>query len=343
MVRFSVLEPWTDPRGGQIERVRIDNGILALEVLSLGGIIRSLWAPDRDGNRANLVLGCDSAEDYLTQDAHLGAIAGRYCNRIANGRMQHHGEQYQLDVNQASNCLHGGSEGFNRKLWHLGPLSDGVRLTLQSPDGDMGFPGNCTVQLDYRLAGNNLYVEILASVDKACPISLTQHSYFNLDGSDSNHGHWLQLDAQRYLSMNEVGIPTGIERVDDSVLDLRRPTPLGAGLADAMLAETQGYDHCYLMDNPQAELKRFGRLSSPVSGRALSLYTNQPGVQLYGANFLQGTLGRQQEVLQQHQAVCIEPQMLPDSPNQADLLGNAWVEPGELYHHISRYQFDTDA
>ncbi|MEL4243561.1 aldose epimerase family protein [Shewanella xiamenensis] len=340
MVRFSVLDPWTDPRGGEIERVRIDNGIIALEVLSLGGIIRALWTPDKQGERANIVLGCDSAEDYLTQNAHLGAIAGRFANRIALGKLQYQGQTYQLDINQASNCLHGGREGFNRKNWHLGPLPDGVRLTLVSPDGDMGFPGNCTVQLDYRLAANNLYVEMLASVDKSCPVSLTQHSYFNLDGTSNNYQHQMQIDATRYLTMNEVGIPTGIAEVKDSIFDLTQSVTLGEKLHAPELTSTQGYDHCYLMDNPDGSLRRFGCLSSPVSGRAMTVFTNQPGVQLYCANFLAGTVGRNQQSLHQYQGVCIEPQMLPDSPNQTQLGKDVWLVPGKIYHHISRYQFD---
>lgn len=344
MVRFSVLEPWQDPRGGEIERVRIDNGIIALEVLSLGGIIRSLWTPDRNGERKNIVLGCDSVEDYLAQQAHLGAIAGRYSNRIANGKTQYNGHQYQLSVNQASNCLHGGVEGFNRKLWQLGTLSDGVRLTLTSPDGDMGFPGNCTVQLDYRLVGNNLYIEMLASTDKACPISLTQHSYFNLDGnrSDTNEQHTLQVDATKYLTMNDVGVPTSIQTTAGSDVDMTKPTPMSVQTERPALAATKGFDHCYVLDNPGADLQRFGCLASPNSGRNMTVYTNQPGVQVYGANFLQGTVGKKQRVLSDHQAVCIEPQMLPDSPNQPDLPGDVWITPGKLYHHITRYQFDAE-
>ncbi|WP_372940676.1 aldose epimerase family protein [Shewanella sp.] len=346
MVRFSVLEPWQDPRGGEIERVRIDNGIIALEVLSLGGIIRSLWTPDRNGERKNIVLGCDSAEDYLTQQVHLGAIAGRYSNRIANGKMTYKGQDYSLSVNQATNCLHGGTEGFNRKLWQLGTLSDGVRLTLKSPDGDMGFPGNCTVQLDYRLAGNNLYIEMLASTDKTCPISLTQHSYFNLDGnrSNTNAEHTLQVDATRYLTMNDVGVPIAIAPTQGSDLDMATATPMSVQTQRAALAATQGFDHCYVLDNPGADLQRFGCLSSPNSGRNMTVYTNQPGVQVYGANFLQGTIAKKQQVLVDHQAVCIEPQMLPDSPNQPNLPGasEVWVTPDKVYHHMTRYQFDAE-
>lgn len=343
MVRFSVLEPWTDPRGGEIERVRIDNGILALEVISLGGIIRSLWAPDKQGERANIVLGCDNAADYLNQNAYLGAVVGRFANRIAGGKLAYKNKKYHLDINQAPNCLHGGALGFHQKNWNLGLLPDGVRLSLASPDGEMGFPGNCTVQLDYRLAGNNLFVEIFASVDKPCPVSLTQHSYFNLDGTNSNHQHRLQIDATRYLPIDAAGIPTGIADVKDSAFDLTKETKLGDRLQAPALLATQGYDHCFLMDNPDGSLHRVGCLSSPQTGRAMTVFTNQPSVQLYCANFLAGTVGRNQQSLQQHQGICIEPQMLPDSPNQPATLGeNAWLVPGKVYHHISRYQFDID-
>lgn len=343
MVRIRPLEPWTDPRGGQIERLLIDNGTIAIEVLSLGGIIRSLWAPDRDGERANLVLGCDSAEDYLAQDAYLGAIAGRYANRIAKGRFSVGQTQYQLDVNQAMNCLHGGSEGFHRKNWQLGPLPDGVRLSLKSLDQDMGFPGNCNVQLDYRLVGNNLYVEILASSDKPCPISLTQHSYFNLDSSKTSLNHQLQIDAKQYLSIDDSGIPKSVCSTKSSDLDLSMPTELQSLIGREELTATSGIDHCFLMPNTESKLQRFGRLSSPVSGRSMTLYTNQPSVQVYGGNGLEGVIGKSQQGLGQYQGVCLEPQQIPDAPNQAHIAGDAMINPGEVYHHISRYQFEVDA
>jgi aldose 1-epimerase len=341
MIRFTVLEAWQDPRGGEIERIRVDNGIIAMEVLSLGGIIRSLWTPDQQGERANIVLGCDSAEDYLKQDAHLGAIAGRYANRIANGRCEYQGESIEVDKNHGEHCLHGGSEGFNRKNWQLGTLPDGIRLLLKSADGDMGFAGNCTVQLDYRLVGNNLYVEMFATTDKACPISLTQHSYFNLDASSSTLNHVLTSEAKHYLAMDNQGIPTAKMQTQGSVFDLSQGVELSRQTKEPQLANTQGFDHCFVMDNPQGEVLRFGKLTSPLSGRSLTLYTNQPSVQVYGANFLEGTVGRKQQVLQQYQGVCLEPQHLPDAPNQPTLGANPWLEAGQIYHHLSRYQFDN--
>ena len=342
MVRFSVLESWQNPRGEEVERIRLDNGTLAMEVLSLGGIIRSLWVPTKNGERQNVVLGCDNIADYLAQSAHLGAIAGRYANRIANGKLSYDGVDYQLSINQATNCLHGGEEGFNRKLWQLGTTSDGVRLTLLSPDGDMGFPGNCKVQLDYRLVGNNLYVEILATTDKACPVSLTQHSYFNLDGGHSNTTHQVQVDAKQYLTMNDVGVPTAMVATAGTDLDLASITPMAEQTQRPALAATNGFDHCFVMNNQAGELQRFGAISSTQNGVKMTVYTNQPGVQLYGANFLEGVVGKKQQVFANHQAVCIEPQMLPDSPNQPDLPGNAWLTPNAIYHHISRYEFSVE-
>ncbi|MGS0729723.1 aldose epimerase family protein, partial [Shewanella sp. 0m-11] len=215
-----------------------------------------------------------------------GAVAGRYANRIANGQFSIGHNLYQLDVNQETNCLHGGSEGFHKKNWQLGPLPDGVRLSLRSPDGDMGFPGNCNVQLDYRLVGNNLYIEILANSDKPCPISLTQHSYFNLDASDSSLAHQLQIDATEYLEMNNVGVPSGICETRGSGLDLSVPTQLQSLIGREELTATSGLDHCFLLPQSESTLQRFGRLSSAYSGRSLTLYTNQPGVQVYGANHL---------------------------------------------------------
>ncbi|RYV00993.1 galactose-1-epimerase [Shewanella sp. OPT22] len=344
MVTIKVLEPWNDPRGGEIDRVRIDNGIIAMEVLSLGGIIKSLWVAGKSGDRQNIVLGCDSAQGYLEQNAHLGAIAGRFANRIANGTISKDGERYQLDINHADLCLHGGSEGFNRKNWQMGSLSDGVRLTLHSPDGDMGFPGNCHVQLDYRLVGNNLFVEVQADTDKVCPINLTQHSYFNLDGSESVLEHELQTDCEQYLATDENSIPTSKASVCNTVLDFRQPKALTDVVLDNALRQTQGVDHCYLMTpNEGRELQRFGQIVSQKAGLSMTLYTNQPGVQVYTSNFLAGTIGKKNQSLKQHQAVCLEPQLLPDSPNQSELLGKGWTEPDEIYHHISRYQFDAQS
>ncbi len=343
MVRFRPLAPWTDPRGGQVERVIIDNGIIAMEVISLGGIIRSLWTPDRTQERGNIVLGCDTIEDYLEQQAHLGAIAGRYANRVAKGRMSRAGIEHHLDINQAGNCLHGGSKGFNQKQWHMGQLSDGVRLNLVSPDGDMGFPGQCNIQLDYRLVGNNLYMEIFAAVDKACPISLTQHSYFNLEGSQSasNDNHQLQVDSTQLLALDETGIPTGMLDAKGSLLDFRQEKKFAEFQHNPALSLTSGIDNCYLTGTTGSELARFGRLYAPESGRSMTLYTNQPSVQIYGANFLQGTPGKSGQELKQHQGVCIEPQQLPDGANQPSLAADPWIAPGEVYHHISRYQFEA--
>lgn len=345
MIHFSVLEPWEDPRGGQIDRIRVDNGTIAIEVLSLGGIIRSLWAPDRQGERGNVVLGCDNAADYLNQSAYLGAMIGRYSNRIAKGQFSDGTQTYHLDTDPMGNCLNGGTEGFHRKKWHLGTLSDGVRLSLVSPDGDMGFPGSCNIQLDYRLAGNNLYVEVMASVDKACPVSLTQHSYFNLDGSDTCDQHALQLDANQYLTMDDVKIPTGIANCQDTLLDFTTPQSLAKILSahGADEPQEQGLDLCYLLDNDDNTVKRVGRLSSAVNGRAMTLYSNQPSMHLYSANYLGGVQGKLNKTLKNHQGLCLEPQQVPDAPNQPDLPGKPWLKPGELYHHISRYQFDTDA
>ncbi|WP_411988594.1 aldose epimerase family protein [Shewanella sp. YIC-542] len=344
-VTVSILEPWQDPRGGQIERILLDNGILALEVLSLGGIIRGLWAPDRQGNRQNVVLGTDSAAAYLAQKAHLGGVAGRYSNRIANSRINWRDRSYQLDNNFHGHCLHGGHEGFNRKHWQMDTLPDGVRLTLNSPDGDMGFPGHCRVQLDYRLAANNLYVEFTADCDVPCPVSLTQHSYFNLDGSDDIRQQHIQLHADKVLVPDEHGIPQRIMAVEGSVFDLRRGVMMGTHLDSQPLAATRGYDHCYLMeiDDGPDTLLPVATVSSPLSGRAMRLYSNQPGVQFYTANFLQGTPGRQGQVLHNYQGWCLEPQMLPDAPNQPHLPGNPWLLPGQQYHHLSRYRFTNDA
>ncbi|KFZ38964.1 aldose epimerase [Shewanella mangrovi] len=336
MLRCTVLDPWQDPRGGQVERVRVDNGTLAIEVLSLGAIIRCLWVPDRHGDRANIVLGCDSVADYLAQQAWLGSVAGRYSNRIKHGQITHKGHTYQLDTNLDGHCLHGGSEGFHRRHWDIGMLPDGLRLSLLSEDGDMGFPGNCVVQLDYRLVGHNLFVEFTASSDKACPVSLTQHSYFNLDKSESINEHWLQVSATELLKPDADKLPLDVMSVANSPFDLRTPQKLQRLLSQ----HEDGLDHCYVLNSAQAGLQKAAQLIAPSSGRRLTLHTNQPGLQVYTGNYIGGTIGRKHQQLKTHQAMCLEPQMLPDAPNQPQL-GDPWIEAGKLYHHISRYEFDT--
>ncbi|MCH1919968.1 galactose mutarotase [Shewanella sp. A3A] len=338
MVRCTVLAPWQDPRGGEVERVRIDNGTLAIEVLSLGAIIRKLWVPDKHGNRANIVLGCDTVADYLAQSALLGGVAGRYSNRIKDGLISYQGQQYPLDTNLQGNCLHGGTEGFHRRQWHIGLLPDGVRLTMLSPDGDMGFPGNCRVQLDYRLVHNNLFVEFTAAPDKACPISLTQHSYFNLDGSDSIHSHTLQVWADKLLVPDERKLPIDVKSVSGTDFDLQQPQQISAILAKPAF-HGDGLDHCYQLPHTRSALHKAAQLSTPLSGRRLTLYTNQPGIQVYTGNYIEGTMASHGQLLKTHQAMCLEPQMLPDSPNQPQL-GDPWILPPALYHHISRYEFD---
>lgn len=338
MVRCTVLAPWQDPRGGEVERVRIDNGTLAIEVLSLGAIIRKLWVPDKYGNRANIVLGCDTVADYLAQSALLGGVAGRYSNRIKDGLISYQGQQYPLDTNLQGNCLHGGTEGFHRRQWHIGLLPDGVRLTMLSPDGDMGFPGNCRVQLDYRLVHNNLFVEFTAAPDKPCPISLTQHSYFNLDGSDSIRTHTLQVWADKLLVPDERKLPIDVKSVVGTDFDLQQPQQISTILAKPAL-HGDGLDHCYQLPHVRSALHKAAQLSTPLSGRRLTLYTNQPGMQVYTGNYIEGTMASHGQLLKTHQAMCLEPQMLPDSPNQPQL-GNPWILPPALYHHISRYEFD---
>lgn len=338
MVRSTVLAPWQDPRGGEVERVRIDNGIIALEVLSLGGIIRKLWVPDRHGNRTNVVLGCDSVADYLAQRAHIGCVAGRYANRIKDGHLNYHGQQYQLDTNLDGNCLHGGSHGFDRHNWDIGLLPDGLRLSLFSADGDMGFPGNCVVQLDYRLVNNNLFVEFTASSDKACPISLTQHSYFNLEQSDSIMEHWLQVWSDTLLIPDERKLPIGRQSLTDGDFALQLPQKIGKILAKPSFAH-DGLDHCYLLEQDSLGLHKAAQLLSAESGRRLTLHTNQPALQVYTGNYIAGTIGRKGVPMLAHQGMCLEPQMAPDAPNQPQL-GDPWLEPGQLYHHISRYEFD---
>jgi aldose 1-epimerase len=321
--------------GSIVERYTLRSDELEVAVLSYGGVLQSVLAPDASGRRADVVLGFDDARRYEADSPYFGAIVGRYANRIAGARFALNGRTYGLTANNGPNTLHGGPHGFDKKVWAAQeqPADGGVRLSLVSPDGDEGFPARMSVTVTYTLVGDSLRLDYEAHNDEPAGgpetvVNLTNHSYWNLagEGSGSVGGHELQLHASAYTPTDDTSIPVGQpEPVDGTPFDFRTPTPIGARWREGheQLAYAGGYDHNYVLDGVAAGapardgLGLAAVVSEPGSGRVLEVWTDQPGVQFYSGNQLTGRLcGKSGRLYRQGDALCLETQHWPDSPNQ---------------------------
>jgi aldose 1-epimerase len=337
------------PDGAAVRLFTLTNARgMVVKVSEFGAIITSVLVPDRAGALADVVHGFDELAPYLGPCEYFGAVIGRYGNRIANGRFVLDGAPVQLDVNNGPNHLHGGELGFHRRLWRGEPDADGgLTLHYRSPAGEQGYPGTLDVTVRYSLSddADELLVQYRASTDAATPVNLTQHSYFNLAGTGDILAHTLQIDAAAYLPVAPGAIPTGtLAPVDGTPFDFRAPRPIGERIdtADAQLREGGGYDHHYVLDKPAGAFARAARVRDPSSGRVLDLFTDQPGVQFYSGNFLDGSLAGKGRPYTWRSGLCLEPQHAPDSPNRP-----AWpdtiVRPGAPYASDSRYRFSVEA
>jgi len=336
------------PDGSPVLRYTLSGaGGLTLRVLTYGGIVQSLEVPDAAGQVANVVLGFDSLKGYLAAtDPYFGALVGRFANRLAGGRFSLDGTGYAVDVNKAGNCLHGGTSGFDKRLWHAEPLGDHeLRLTLTSPAGDQGFPGRLTAEVTYAVLERGVRIDYRASTDAPTVINLTNHSYFNLggEGSGSIEAHTLVVDADEYTPVNGDLIPTGeVAPVAGTPLDLRQEGLIGAHLRDGhpqMLA-ARGYDHNYVLRG--TGLRRAARLTDPATGRVLEVLTDQPGLQVYTGNFLDGSLlGPGGRTYRQGDGLALETQHFPDSPNHPGFPSTV-LRPGEVFATSTVWQFHTD-
>ena len=303
------------------------NGI-EVRAIEYGGIIVSLMTPDRTGAMGDIVLGFDSLEGYLGGHPYFGAIIGRYGNRIANAQFTLDGETYQLAANDGPNHLHGGEQGFDKVVWEGTPFETdstvGVTFAYTSPDGEEGYPGTLDVEVTYTLTDDDrLIFDYHATTDEATPVNLTQHSYFNLGGAGSGPilDHDLMIVADSFTPVDETLIPTGeIRAVEGTPFDFRTPTPIGARIdADnTQIARGPGYDHNFVLTKSVAgELTLAARAVDPATGRTLEVYTEEPGIQFYSGNFLDGTItGKGGEVYGHRSGFCLETQHYPDSPNQ---------------------------
>lgn len=340
-----LTEPTSHAPDGQpwhITTLRNAGGMVAT-FMSWGATWLSARVPMKDGTVREALLGCATPADYLQQTAYLGATVGRYANRIAHSTFSGEGKTWQVAANQGPHQLHGGPDGFSSRRWQIVRQAEHeVEYQLDSPDGDQGYPGNLLVTLLYRLEDDNtLTIQYHATTDKACPVNLTNHAYFNLD---ARHGdardHKLQLNAERYLPVDSEGIPNAdLKAVAGTSFDFRQPKTVAAEfLQDDDQRAVKGYDHAFLL-NTQDESQPAAELWSADGQLQLSVFTSAPALQFYSGNYLQGAPAREQGVYNAFQGIALESEFLPDSPNHPEWpQPDCWLKPGESYQSITRYR-----
>jgi aldose 1-epimerase len=343
----------TTPEGKPVDLYILTNAHgLEVRVINFGGIITSLRVPDKNGKLDDIVLGFDNLDGYLENKPYFGAIIGRYANRIANGKFTLDGHEYTLAKNNGSNSLHGGLKGFNKVIWQAEPFRNhqgmGVTLSYTSKDGEEGYPGNLRVKVTYTLTEKNeLAIDYEATTDKATPVNLTQHTYFNLAGEGSGDvlAHELRLNADRFTPIDKNLIPTGeIRSVKGTPLDFTQPATIGARINDPydQLVIAHGYDHNFVVTRKDDSLQFAARVREPKSGRVLEAYTTEPGIQLYSANFLDGSvIGKHGHAYKQREAFCLETQHFPDSPNHPDFPSTI-LRPGNTFHSRTVFKFSVE-
>jgi aldose 1-epimerase len=346
----SVLPFGTSEAGEPVLRFRLAVDVLEAELVGYGASLAALRAPDRHGRAADVVLGFETLADYAADQPHFGAVVGRFANRIARARFPLDGGVVRLSANHGPHHLHGGARGLGRQLWQGEPFEDeagvGVCFRCTSPDGAEGYPGRLEATARYRLArGGLLSLELRATSDRRTLVNLTHHAYFHLgDGGVSPVlDHRVCVDAESVLEIDGDGIPTGrLVAVARTPLDLRAPVRLGDRI-ERVPGGRGGFDHCYVLSGARGRdgLRHAARVEEPRSGRTLDVLTDQPGLQLYTSNFLDGRLaGRGGIPYGRHHALCLEPQGFPDAPNHAEFPTTV-LEAGAEYVHRSIFRFGT--
>jgi aldose 1-epimerase len=335
------------PGGAQASLFTLSNGKgMVVKITDFGGIITEIHAPDRNGVFADVALGFDSLAPYLTDSPYFGALIGRYGNRIARGRFELDGQAIQLTINDGNNHLHGGTVGFDKVLWQAEADGRDLVLRYRSADGEQGYPGTLDATVRYTLsADNELRVRFHAVADRATPVNLTQHSYFNLAGHGDILGHELTIDADAFVPIDSESIPTGaLAGVAGTSFDFRTPRAIGEciGAADSQLVHGSGYDHCFALNKPApGAMTRAAHVRDPSSGRVLELITQEPGVQFYSGNFLDGSLRGKGQAWLHRGGFCLEPEHFPDSPNHPGFPGTI-LRPGQVYDTESRFRFSVE-
>lgn len=341
-------------RDGNIAKLyslRNSNGMI-VNITNYGGIISQIYTADRNGNAENVCLGFNSIEDYQNNPAYFGALIGRYANRISRGTFKINETHFQLSKNDGENHLHGGHTGFDKKLWsakhYCTPSTATLELHYLSVDGEEGYPGNCSVTALYELnESNELTLTFQAKCDRSTPINLTQHSYFNLRGNGNALQHKININAEYYCPISEEHIPTGeILPVSGSPLDLRKPKTLLALINQNhdQLIIGKGFNHFFFIENNKSThetgLNLAARVFEPESGRALEIYTQEPGIQFYSSGFLNEDINKKALGYGPYSGLCFEPQHCPDSLNSPSLPSTI-LHPGKLYTSKTCYRFLT--
>ena len=347
----------TMPDGSPVPAVVLTNahGVSA-RVIAYGASLQSLVLPDRQGQKADVLLGYAALSQYLDKPQYFGATVGRFANRIARGKFVLRGKTYTVPVNDGVNSLHGGTKGFDKVLWQVVKTSDGpsasVTLRHVSPDGEQGYPGTLTIDATYSLDdANTLTIDYKATTDRPTIVNISNHSYWNLTGEGSvagAMGHVVTIPAETYLPTDKGSIPTGeLRPVGGTIFDFRKPMVVGLHVRDArdqQIGFARGYDHNWVIGRAVTkDLHLMATVKEPTSGRGFELWSNQPGLQFYSGNFLDGTSsGKSQQLYREGDALVFEPQIFPDTPNQP-AFGSAELDPGQTYHSVIVYKLSTGA
>ena len=323
---------------------------MEVTIMNYGGAITAMKVPDRKGDFGDVVLGFNTLEEYVKNPRYFGAIVGRHANRIARGEFSLDGKTYHLTRNNGPNHLHGGNKGFDKVVWDAqeeqGPGEAQLRLNYESADGEEGYPGNLSAGVTYKLFSNNeLRIDYRATTDQDTVVSLTNHSYFNLAGSNTILTHELMINAGKFTPVAEDLIPTGeIRKVRDSPMDFTRSVSIGARINEQydQLSFTGGYDHNFVLTRSDESLRLAARAYESRSGRILEILTTQPGIQFYSGNFLDGSVaGKGGTVYKKYAGFCLEPQHYPDSPNHP-AFPTTVLKPGEEYSETTIFRFSAE-
>jgi aldose 1-epimerase len=337
------------PDGTAVDAYTLKSATVEISVIGFGARVVSLLTADREGHLRDIVLGYDSsAMGSDGRNFYLGAVVGRFANRIAKGQFTLEGKTYQIPINNGVNSLHGGTVGFDEHNWTAEELPGGVAFTLVSADGDQGYPGNMTVRVAYTLAGDTVRIDYSATTDKTTIVNLTNHAYFNLagEGEPSILGHELTLHADAFTPVDATSIPTGeISPVAGTPFDFTQPRVIGERIdADnEQLHNVSGYDHNWVIQGTPGELRPVAKAFEPASGRVLLVGTTQPGVQFYSGNFLNGTVkGAAGTPYLRRSGFCLETQHFPDSPNQPGFPSTE-LRPGETFQSTTTWKFAVES
>ncbi|MCV0415252.1 MAG: galactose mutarotase [Brevundimonas sp.] len=345
------------PDGRVVEAITLTNDTgMTVKVIALGAALQSVIVPDRDGRAADVAIGYPTLDGYLAKPEYFGATVGRVANRIAAGRFELDGRTYQTPVNNGPNALHGGTAGFDKVLWEVIAVEDGeapsVTLRYVSPDGDQGYPGELTTTATYALNdANELSVRYEATTNAPTVVNISNHGYWNMAGEGAPAGamgNLLTIPAEEYTPTDATAIPTGeFRKVEGTVFDFRTPTAVGLRVRDAsdpQILFGRGYDHNWVISRERsAEPRMIARLEDPVSGRVMEIISDQPGLQFYSGNFFDATIvGKSGQIYRMGDAIVLEPQMFPDTPNQP-AFGSVRLDPGQTYRNAMVFRFSTTA